>query len=124
MYRIRSPFVTNTSELFRTFDELMEIYESDSMGVKNEKEFSVEIPFAGLSKENIHLEVNGKTLIVKTKINDATGYCKRYQDHVYSYQLTDLHDLNSIEANMKNGLLGIRVPLKEKKTESIKVEVK
>jgi len=124
MYRIRSPFVTNTSELFRTFDELMEIYESDSMGVKNEKEFSVEIPFAGLSKENIHLEVNGKTLIVKTKINDTTGYCKRYQDHVYSYQLTDLHDLNSIEANMKNGLLGIRVPLKEKKTESIKVEVK
>jgi len=104
-------------------DELMESYDTESYASKDQ-DFSVEIPLPGLSKNDIELEVVGKTFTIKTKLKEPTGYLKRYQDYRYSYQLTDKYDLSKVEAAMVNGLLTIKVPLKEYKTESLKIEVK
>ncbi len=123
MNMIRAPFRTNTMDFIKMVDELLDSYDTESYATKNQ-DFSVEIPLPGLSKNDIELEVNGKTLTIKTKLNEPVGYLKRYQDYRYSYQLTDKYDLGKVEAAMTNGLLTIKVPLKEQKTESLKIEVK
>ena len=122
MKMIRVPFAVRVPEFLRTFDELMEIY--DVSNIKNEKDFSVDIPLPGLSKEDISINVSNRTLVIKVNLTEPTGYVKQFKDYVYEYKLTDLHDLQNVEANMKNGLLSIKVPLKEQKTEAIAIEVK
>jgi len=123
MNMIRTPFRTNTMDFIKMVDELLNSYDMESYTTKDQ-DFSVEIPLPGLSKNEIELEVMGKTLTIKTKLNKPDGYLKRYQDYRYSYQLTDKYDLGKVEAAMTNGLLRIKVPLKEQKTESLKIDVK
>lgn len=120
MNRIRAPFA-GMPEFIRTFDELLEIYD-DSINVKNQKDFSLEIPLPGLSKENIEVSTSGTKLLIKMKVDEPTGFNKRYQDNYLTYQLSEHYDLKGIEASIKHGLLSINVPLK--KTENISIEVK
>ena len=123
MNMISTVFKMETVDFSKAFDDLMDAYEMETYAANN-KNFSVDIPLPGLSKNEIELEIVGKSFTIKTKLNEPSGYLKRYQDYRYSYQLTDKYDLVKIVATMKNGLLTINVPLKEQKTESFKIEVK
>ena len=79
----------------------------------NPKEFSVEIPFSGLSKDEIKIAVDGNVLTIKTDVKKESGFVLRHKNRSYSYSLSDAHDLEKVEAKMENGLLFIRVPVKE-----------
>lgn len=77
------------------------------------KEFSVEIPFSGLSKDEVKVSVEGNVLMIKTEVTKESGFVLNHRDKSYSYSLTEAHDLDKIEAKMENGLLSIKVPVKE-----------
>jgi HSP20 family molecular chaperone IbpA len=121
MYTVKTE--KNFNSLLRDFDELFEIFNQKPFE-RNEKDFFVEIPLPGLSKENVGIEVKDRTLIVKINLDEPTGFIKRYKNEFYSYYLSESHDLNKITAKMEHGLLSLSVPLKrEKKKESIKIDI-
>ncbi len=115
---------TNIESLMRDFDHIFDLFNQKSSSYVA-KEFFTELPLPGLSKDDVTIEVRNNTLIIKTELDNPTGFVKRYQNEYYSYYLSDSHDLTNIEAKMENGLLSITVPLKkEKKKDAIKVTVK
>ena len=119
---------TRFPNMWAEFDELFNIFNEDfktKYDAENNKDFTTELPLPGLTKENLSIEVSGRNLIIRTKIDNAEGFVKRYADSSYSYYLSDLHDLTKTEAKMENGLLKIKVPLKKKdEKKNITVEIK
>ena len=77
------------------------------------EDFNTQLPFAGLGKDNLSIERDNNKIKIKTINIPKEGYLSRYYDLVYSYILTDKHDLDKIEATMENGLLKIHVPVIE-----------
>lgn len=105
-------------------DTLFEMFNTSSID-QTEKEFFTELPLPGLSKDDVSIEVKENVLIIKTHLDNPTGFVKRYQGGYYTYYLSESHDLTNIDAKMNNGLLSVTVPLKkEKKKDAIKVTVK
>jgi len=84
----------------------------------SDKEYEVTIDLPGLSEEDIQIELNGNTLVVKgqkeekNESKDKQYY--RVERSVGSFQRTlslpEDADRDEISANMKNGLLVIRIP--------------
>lgn len=128
MFRTRTTKFNLPDRVWKDFDDLFNAFNEElftSYEVPKHKEFLTELPLPGLDKENISIEVSGKTLIIKTNVKTPEGFTKRYVDNSYSYYLTEAHDLNKTNAKMENGLLKITVPLKKKdETKNITIEVK
>ena len=94
----------------------------------SEKEYEVSIDLPGLSEEDIQIELNGNTLVVKgqkeekNESKDKQYY--RVERSVGSFQRTlslpEDADRNEISANMKNGLLVIQIPRKALPKDDVK----
>lgn len=84
--------------------------------IATKKDFKAELPFPGLTQENLELEINeNQVLTIKTNIpDDAEGFITRFKNKYYEYYLGEGYDLNNVEAKMENGLLKLYIPLKEK----------
>jgi HSP20 family molecular chaperone IbpA len=77
--------------------------------VKAEKDGSsiISVVVPGYSKEDLVLSARANTLCLKSK-SDSGKKLTRY------WKLGDSVDLNNISAECKNGILNIKVPLKQK----------
>ncbi len=94
----------------------------------SEKEYEVSIDLPGLSEEDVQIELNGNTLVVKgqkeekNESKDKQYY--RVERSVGSFQRTlslpEDADRNEISANMKNGLLVIQIPRKALPKDDVK----
>jgi HSP20 family protein len=86
---------------------------------QDENSWSVEISFPGFEKDQIDITVSesGKMIIESEKRNKWTASKK------FEFKLSESADLNSVQAEMKNGILKIMVPKRktmERKTIKIK----
>jgi HSP20 family molecular chaperone IbpA len=80
-----------------------------------------EIAVTGFDKDEINIEIEGKTLIVtgtkkEEDNNEERGYVyKKLTQKNFSVDaaLKDCQDINNISTSLKNGLLTIRIPLRE-----------
>lgn len=79
-----------------------------------------EIAVTGFDKDEISIEIEGKTLIIngtkKEEEDDEKGYVyKRLTQKNFSVDasLKDCQDIEHVTTSLKNGLLTIRIPLKE-----------
>lgn len=94
----------------------------------SEKEYEVSIDLPGLSEEDIQIELTGNLLVVKgqkeekNESKDKQYY--RVERSVGSFQRTlslpEDADREDISANMKNGLLVIRIPRKALPKDDVK----
>ena len=81
-------------------------------------EFTLELPVAGFSQDDISVEVEGSYLIIEGSGNDshwASDFTRRFKLPVSS-------DDSSIDAKITNGVLVITVP-KKKESKSRKVKI-
>lgn len=98
----------------------------DVSGSEKEYEISVELP--GLSEDDIQIELNTNTLVVKgQKQEEKETKGKQYyrvERNVGTFQRTlslpDDADKEAISANMKNGLLIIKIPRKALPQDEVK----
>ncbi len=94
----------------------------------SEKEYEVSIDLPGLSEENIQIELNGNTLTIKGQMEEKNeSKDKQYyrvERSVGSFQRTlslpEDADRDEISANMKNGLLNIKIPRKALPKDDVK----
>lgn len=94
----------------------------------SEKEYEVSIDLPGLSEDDIQIELNGNTLVVKgqkeekNESKDKQYY--RVERSVGSFQRTlslpEDANRDEISANMKNGLLAIQIPRKALPKDDVK----
>jgi len=89
------------------FDEMDSLF--DSFGAKayepEKKDLHIEYAFPGVPRKDISLQVEGNTLKVKVD-HERANFEKAI--------MTNIHDLEKINAAYNDGLLVIDIPLKEK----------
>jgi HSP20 family protein len=71
----------------------------------NEKEYTIEFELPGVDKEHIEVEVSNQSLCVTGSRDDF--------DYSGCYMLAHEVDENKAEAKYENGLLQLRIPLKQ-----------
>lgn len=94
----------------------------------SEKEYEVSIDIPGLSEDDIQIELNGSTLTVKgqkEEINESKEkQYYRMERSVGAFQRTlslpEDADRSAISANVKNGLLVIKIPRTELPKDDVK----
>jgi|28_taG_2_1085356.scaffolds.fasta_scaffold00003_189 HSP20 family protein len=94
----------------------------------DEKEYEVTIDLPGMSEDDVQIELNGNTLIVKGKKEEKNeSKDKQYyrvERSVGSFQRTlslpEDADLDNISANIKNGLLAVHIPRKALPKDDVK----
>lgn len=98
---------------------------SDYGKTKIPEDFHVEIPFPGLTKEDLSIELVGKELIIQVQAKESSNFTKRYRNYYFTKRLADYHDLDKIEARMDSGLLTITAPIKKNdKSGVIEIKIK
>ena len=85
---------------------------------KDDNGYNLEIPVPGLSKKDVTVSTNERTLVIKYENADEkwVGTTER------SFTMPDEVDVESIKAKVENGLLTVSLPYAEKIKKSITVE--
>lgn len=97
---------------------LNSILDSD-LEPKKETDFELDLPFAGLKADEISVEVEENVLKISTVLEEPKGYAAYHKNKLYKYRLTERHDLEKLSAKFENGLLSIRIPLKDKPEKTV-----
>lgn len=93
-----------------------------AVDIREEKDaFFVDAEVPGLSAENVNIEVEKNVLTIRgeRKVEKEEGEGKykrierRYGSFSRSFTLPDTVDADSISADLKNGILALRLPKKE-----------
>ena len=135
MYRINHPSV---KLFFDVFDDIFEmpIPDGTTQGplhdvVENDKEFITDILMAGIKKEDISVEVEKDTLVIKAeRKGDKDLIYNRKQTFFGKYErkfiLPDFVDKKNIGATYIDGILTVTVPkiLDKTKPGKTKIEIK
>ena len=104
---------------------------ADIYETKDDYVFKLEVP--GLSKDDINIECNGNTLSIKGEKKEEKEVEKENYHRIESYcgtfsrsfNLPKNVDPNKTNANMKDGILELRIAkAEEKKTKAIPITVK
>lgn len=88
---------------------------------ENDDAFELEMSVAGLTREDVNIEVDNDVLMIssekKSENNeDKKNYSRReFSSHSFKshFHLPDSTDQNKIEASLENGVLTITLPKKE-----------
>jgi HSP20 family molecular chaperone IbpA len=67
----------------------------------------------GLVKEELEISINDTILSIAVNTNELIGFRKRYKGYRETFIVSRDHDLTKIEAKLINGLLSLKIPLKE-----------
>jgi len=128
---------------FRDVDKAFEApgvhYPYDILVCKNPKtgitfEYEIHVALAGLSKENIKIQVKENKLIINinpsTDTDSSNDYFMEYLRNGISYRKASLEfslskevDTQNIHSKFTNGLLKVYIPLTEKPTTDINIDV-
>ena len=100
---------------------------------EREKDFQIEMLAPGVEKENVHIEIEGRKITIKTEvadeINESKGHYTRRDFHYGSLEKTfnlpkDV-DENQINAELKNGILNVTISKPETRQKTVKkIELK
>jgi HSP20 family molecular chaperone IbpA len=94
--------------------------------------YIIEAALAGVSKDNIHINVKNKTLQIEVDSaiegeEENRTYIRKGISHKkahLSFKLnTDLVDVDAINSTYKDGLLTVRVPVRKQEIKNIDVQV-
>ncbi|MGV3538655.1 MAG: Hsp20/alpha crystallin family protein [Rufibacter sp.] len=115
----------NNRERMRWFTPVVDAYET-------ENSIEMEVTLPGLTKEDIHLNLQQGLLTISgerhfKKEQDKKKYHfieSHYGTFSRSFQLPDTVDPDKIEAVFENGILHISVPKDERKTAKKRIEVR
>lgn len=147
--KLKLPQLMSMNQFDELFNEMNELFEHpfnktsipyDVFGVKTEdgksiKAYEIEIPSVKFKKEDISISVdveNGLLNIIMEKNQTEDNRTVIYHSistatKKLSFKLGDDMDIESIESNIKDGLLTIKIPIAEKKKTSNpirKIEIK
>jgi HSP20 family protein len=81
----------------------------------NEENLLVTVDLPGVDKQNIDLRMRDDVIYVRAEKSDI-----EFSGHIHSAEKIDPE---KAKASFKNGLLDIKVPLKEKKLSAIRIKV-
>ena len=108
------------SSLLADFFNTNDLYSYDS-GYKfkeNKNDYSITIPVPGLSKKDVSAEIAENILSVKAeKKTDGYNFCFNKNFSIYS----DM-DISCIAAKVKDGLLTLNIPKREKHKQAIDIK--
>ena len=122
---------------FLPFNDSVKVMYPVDTYITNNKLF-FEIAAVGLEKEDINIETYSNILHVfydKEREDNKLKHDESYKDYIhkgitrksfdFGWKISDQYDLQSIDANMKNGLLSISISkLPEKETIKKNIEIK
>jgi HSP20 family protein len=94
--------------------------------IENDKEYLLEIPLAGIKKEDIKVNVEKQMLNISAERieNNEINYNRKetfFGKYEKSFKLPEDVDKENITANSVDGILKIIIPKLEQKTNNIKV---
>jgi HSP20 family protein len=81
----------------------------------NEEDLLVTVELPGVKKEDVDLRMRDNVIYVRVQREDV-----EFLGHIHSAE--KIHP-NKAKASFQNGLLDIKVPLKEKKSSALKIEI-
>ena len=99
---------------------------------ENKNEYEINAELAGLSKDDVHLSMEGDTLILKgekkyEEKKDDENYFRserRYGSFCRSFRLSDEIKRDAISADFKDGILKVKLPKAEQaKPKAIPIKV-
>ena len=109
---------------FSSIDYRLRSQSDQEYSVKDEdSQLTLELSVPGHSKKTVSVTLDKPYLTILAKpLEDSSKLAK---DHYFKFKLTSTVDPNTISAEVENGILKITLlKIKEKPTNSIKVEVK
>lgn len=89
---------------------------------KNEDGYEVIIELPGLSRSDIDVNVQGKTLTISANREVKHGKFNNKQDYKNAWALPDHTSFETINARYESGVLTVSVPLKKEYTRKIEIE--
>lgn len=135
---LSAPFIFE-GDIFKRMNNFLErsntnpVWSSDPYDIYKDKDGNIVVEFAlvGLDQEDISVSVSGQTLKVeasakKESDQDAEFYHKKIARRSLKKHFT-LHqsvDKEAIEAEYKNGLLKVKIPLEKEAKRDIMIKVK
>jgi HSP20 family molecular chaperone IbpA len=95
--------------------QLDDFFESFDREVSNEtkKDLELHLVFAGLTREDVAIYAEGQQVSITVTKTDLPGVLNAYAGYKRTYRIDPSYDLYAMEAKMSNGLLSIKIPLKE-----------
>ncbi len=90
--------------------------------VENEDQFKINVVFAGFDKDDIKLEFKDNELVVSGQREENTEeknekyHLREFRTGKFkrSFYLPDTADTDNVEAELKNGILNVVIPKREK----------
>ncbi len=116
-----SPDVTLGNHLFGNAHDLL------NTALQEEgNSFMVSVPVPGMSKEDLHVHIEGRLLVITTKeqgkvVEHNRGWKRR--NFMHSFVLPEGIDTNRIHAKCRNGLLTVHLEKRKSKKRHIVVKV-
>lgn len=86
----------------------------------DDKQWSIEMPMPGISKDNLKVDVENSMLVVEATANIKSKAVKNIKK---SWYIDDSIDINNISAKLENGLLLITLPKIKPSKKSINVTI-
>lgn len=111
--------------LLKEFNRVFEGYPVSNVFLNaDENKFEIEIATPSFKKDEIQIEVEGSTLIIKAEHKEEKSEENKirlhkrlkYENFVKSYRLPSKCDLAKIDAELNDGILKINVPFFDEKT--------
>ena len=86
----------------------------------NDKEWTIEVPLPGMSKENLKIDVEDTLLTIQANTNIKSKAIRNFK---CSWHIDEAVDVTGINAKLENGLLLITLPRIKPTKKSIAVTV-
>lgn len=95
---------------------------------EREDDFVIEMAVPGIDKKDIHIEIEGNKMIVKSEVSNEIEKSKErytrkefaYGSFTRSFTLPKEVDVDKIDADYTNGVLNISIPKPESKKKIVK----
>lgn len=87
-----------------------------------DKTYFFEVP--GFSKEDINITVDKNNLTISSEKTQNTELGYELEPFKKTYWLPEQYDLNKLEATFNNGVLKIKIPIKQSETNIKRIEIK
>ena len=98
--------------------------------IEFDNHFEIQVAAPGVSKKDIAIEVNEGTLLISAKLNETKESNTKYRKYEFDYssfsrsfKLGKLVEIEGIEANMKNGVLYVTLPKRDKSADKIEIAI-
>lgn len=108
-------YTTNVGSTFNTWFPYSRVS-------KNDEGYEVTVELPGLSRSDIDINVQGKTLTISANREMKHGKTQHKEEYKNSWALPDHTSFESINARYEAGVLTVTIPLKKEYSRKIEIE--